>query len=399
MDFPQTTVEKLRAYCRTKPGSEETLNTFGKHKPTFQLLGGFLDSFARFYIYETPVKLELRCTLERLIMLQPHYPAITVSHRMRWETVGWKWTEVRLDDSVAIDELLRLLDESYTLAFDALCEHDKQFIRLNAEALSSSERFKRLLELHQLTHRQVEIEALIRPAISLQAHRTDDEQIPIGYSKIGGLPDFPPGVKWPFMDEFPSAFVAQINLAQISPEVNQDRLPEHGLLSFFSVNAWQLEDGDIPADLPWERATSQVLYFTDEASTLKRHPKPNEVDMRVFPSAEVIFETTSSLPRASDSTRDPVLLALGWSEQEYEHLDDLYFDFAYDHDTNHQMLGYAGSMQETVAVLGNVLLLEIGSDLALDLMWGDGGSLYFTISETDLRQHNFTDVCGDFQTC
>lgn len=398
MDFSQTTVEKLCAYCRTKPDSEETLNTFGKHTPTFQLLGGFLDSFARFYIYETPVKLELRCTLERLAMLQPDYPAITVSDRMRWETIGWKWTEVRLDDSVPSDELLRLLDESYTLVFDALSEHDKQFIRLNMETLSSSERFRRLLELHQLTHRQAAIEALIRPAISLQVRRMDDTQLPFGCSKIGGLPDLPPQVEWPFTGEFPSAFVAQINLAEIPFDVNQQRLPEHGLLSFFSVNAWQLEDGDMPGDLPWERA-SQVLYFTGDTSTLKRHPKPDQVDMRVFPSAEVTFETTSSLPRASDSTRDPVLLALGWFEQEYERLDDLYFDFAYDHDTNHQMLGYAGSMQETVALAGSVLLLEIGSDLTLDLMWGDGGILYFTITETDLRQNNFTNVYGDFQTC
>ncbi len=39
-----------------------------------------------------------------------------------------------------------------------------------------------------------------------------------------------------------------------------------------------------------------------------------------------------------------------------------------------------------------MLLLQLDSDDGADLMWGDGGMLYFWIRKEDLRQHRFDKV-------
>jgi uncharacterized protein YwqG len=71
---------------------------------------------------------------------------------------------------------------------------------------------------------------LSRPSFHLQTTKISDEDISIGTSKLGGLPDLPTDCPWPMLDEKPLSFVGQINLAQLpQPCV----APQEGLLSFF----------------------------------------------------------------------------------------------------------------------------------------------------------------------
>jgi hypothetical protein len=86
---------------------------------------------------------------------------------------------------------------------------------------------------------------LLRPAIGISSIPAPANSIPIGASKFGGAPDLPAGVPWPSENGIPFHLIAQINLAEIAPFDLENRLPDHGLLSFFCYEGvWP--EGSIP---------------------------------------------------------------------------------------------------------------------------------------------------------
>jgi uncharacterized protein YwqG len=236
-----------------------------------------------------------------------------------------------------------------------------------------------------------------------------ESKLSLGYSKIGGLPDLPEGWMYPLFDGKPLAFLAQVNLAEIPTAIQRDPLPSIGIMYFFSVFGWQQEDGDHHPDLSWERCNepgfSQVLYFEGDSATLTPAAKP--VGIKVFKAAPVRFVEVLSLPRASDYARDPVLDDLDWPEEEFERFTDLYFDFSFvlrrkiGSTPNHKLLGYPDPIQTTITQSGSRLLCQIDSDyhnLDTDMMWGDGGMIYFTIDYSDLERREFSTVHSDMQS-
>jgi len=92
---------------------------------------------------------------------------------------------------------------------------------------------------------------------------------------------------------------------------------------------------------------------------------------------------------------------LGWDESDCEKLDDLYYDFACAsrYPDGHQLLGYADSIQTKVTKPGNRLLFQVYSDyFNANMMWGDGGMIYFIIDETDLNRADFSNVTADLHS-
>jgi len=59
---------------------------------------------------------------------------------------------------------------------------------------------------------------------------TNEDDIPVGASKIGGRPDLPAGFSWPGTQ----SFVLQLDLSKLPPEVIDLDLPREGLLLFFA---------------------------------------------------------------------------------------------------------------------------------------------------------------------
>lgn len=74
---------------------------------------------------------------------------------------------------------------------------------------------------------------LARPAITLHGTPCRDTDIPIGFPKIGGLPDLPAGTSWPAGPNGPLRFGAQIHLSLTKTFDLQNELPERGLMAFF----------------------------------------------------------------------------------------------------------------------------------------------------------------------
>ncbi len=404
MQKPATVlVKSLQAYCSAKPGIIPSI-TFGEAHPSYHILGQFLLHFAHFFLDETPIRLLLRCKISMLEGRQ-NDPAMQISKTMRWEGNDWKWVEVLLDGTLSEAELIKLLDDSYEICIQQLNEHDMQLVHIAEQPLTMRQAIHTLIYLNKLKNKHQEIESLIQSAILLRTSPIDEAQLHLGQSKLGGSPDLPPDWTYPHFNGKPLAFLAQINLAEIPISLPKTSLPATGILYFFSVFGWQDKLGGSHVELPWQLSKepnfSQVLYFNGTPSVLKRQLAPSGI--KTFKSASVNFTHILSLPRAYEYARDPVLMNLDWTAEEFERFDNVYSDFNFimtrklGFTPNHKLLGYCDPIQAPITQSNTRLLCQIASDNYTEMMWADGGIIYFTISQSDLENQNFTTVYSDMQ--
>ncbi|MGW7679182.1 YwqG family protein [Kribbella sp. NPDC054772] len=222
------------------------------------------------------------------------------------------------------------------------------------------------------------------------------------YSRLGGLPDLPVSTTWPRNDDVPLSFIAQVNLAEVAPYEPDGLLPRDGLLSFFydavSQGAWGFD----PAD----HGSAAVVYTPDSAVTERRDP-PADL------SGGGVFGALGLRPRAE-------LTFAPWESYDVERLGMTRDEgFAYAElfegqgDVIHRLIGHPdpvqGDMQVECQLVTNGLycgdstgyddaraaglqdgaaewrlLLQVDSEDAIDMMWGDVGRLYYWIRRSDL---------------
>lgn len=159
---------------------------------------------------------------------------------------------------------------------------------------------------------------LLRPAPGrMETNGVGPAEIPAGASRVGGLPELPPGFPWARgedctgMDagdmagyDAPAGFLAQVNLAEIAHTQAARDLPSAGVLSFF---AFQDPDEDLP-----DIVGARVMYFPD-ASVLVPTEPPGELSATnaLIPPRRLAFEETLDLPEyrsgpwSGDLTPDP----------------------------------------------------------------------------------------------
>lgn len=222
---------------------------------------------------------------------------------------------------------------------------------------------------------------LARPALDYKAVRTADKKIPVGASKLGGLPDLPVGMVWPCHDEEPLSFLGQFNFAELSQSVVCRELPAAGWLSVFCRY-----DGDGDDDFP--KGTWQVLYFPEGTKLVRARSGPE----MTFRSGRLTFTETLTLPEEDSPFRKEIGLrsdAAAWSK---------YQTNVAGYRGGHQILGYPCGIQGDVLGRKTVRhLLTIGPDKVTGWEWGDGGSLYFVLPEADLKAGRFDRVTMDMQ--
>ncbi len=265
------------------------------------------------------------------------------------------------------------------------------------------------------------------PAVRILVDRVDDALIPIGASKLGGLPDLPAGVDWPAWHEH-MAFIGQFNLVAVAPFDRENILPTHGLLSFFyetSGEPLHSERWGLPEDAPYLDDYGldlslgwRVLYHDADPATFVRQRQPADLNVWVrYHACTARFATDYTLPDVDG----PELFPLGLTSEERYQLIEL------DHEINrgareeqgHHLLGYpynlggnslleahAGPgiwLNDWVAEGGDQLraiaqaaadkwrlLLQIDSGGATEMDWGGGGVLHYVIERAALRTHDFT---------
>jgi len=254
--------------------------------------------------------------------------------------------------------------------------------------------------------------ALSRPAVHLRP-RTG-----AGFSRLGGLPTMPETVPWPTWQEKPQAFLAQIDLKEVS-HVMRSFLPTTGYLYFFydqDQGVWGFDPKDAGG---W-----RVLYVEGDGASFPERAAPAGL------AEEFIYQPKPVTPCGIDLLPDTQ--ALPQESYDYDRDGDAYYQlrseaFGTGTVVRHQMLGYpspiqnpdmelecqltsngistgtaAGYQDPRVAELKAgardwKLLLQLESDDDIGWMWGDVGTLYFWVREQDARAGDFSRVRMVFQ--
>ncbi|HEY3696827.1 YwqG family protein [Phenylobacterium sp.] len=222
-----------------------------------------------------------------------------------------------------------------------------------------------------------------------------------GFCKLGGDPELPHHMAWPTGERAPRAFLAQIDLAEAAASRGLDWLPEAGRLYAF-YDDQRLGFGD----------TVQILHSPDPPGPPRAPPAGLAAKMR-FPDRRVGFLPLSSMPSLDWLGMDVVELDIG--DQALDALADLSNE-PFGDELQHRIGGYPGEIQGTNMRLACEhlarglkydpqaevppaieraskswrLLLQIDSDPALRMNWGDGGRLYIFVRAQHARAGDFS---------
>lgn len=300
--------------------------------------------------------------------------------------------------------------------------------------MSQPSQLECLLEKHQLLGRAAQIKSLVRPALSLRKRFTlcvTEEPkrffgllggqrkegkvasaCSCGGSKFGGIPDVPAGFDWPQFKEQPLTFLAQLNCAELHRIQPNLPLPSNGMLYFFADAAMETTPDELNG------SSARPLVFANNAVGLSPTEAPGE-QTQLLPEFPMDFALVSTLPdRETEECR-----AMQLSADELERYTELHSELTTESGTPwHQFGGYPTNIQGDVRIefdwtpdtapgggaaqsvkttpVGEwQLLLQLDSDDDLNVMWGDAGTIYFGIRETDLRAGHFDRAAVAFQCC
>jgi len=242
-----------------------------------------------------------------------------------------------------------------------------------------------------------------------------------GKSRIGGKLDDLVASEWPTRNGEPLSFLAQLDLTEVRQADGPDWLPPDGdLLFFYDVEhePWGFD----PAD----RGGWRVIYRPAGMADAAADATPDLPQGLIFAEKRLSAIASESLPEANS---DRLGLGLqGLSDDEWDQLFDVSED-RFEGLPGHQVGGFArpiqGDHMELEAQLASngiycgdpsgyedprakelesgakdwLLLLQLDSDDDVDMMWGDGGRLYFWIREQDARSGDFSNVWMVLQCC
>jgi len=257
------------------------------------------------------------------------------------------------------------------------------------------------------------IESTALPSIRLMTRRLDNADFKRGASRIGGVPDVPPGFIWPCWlptkQPAPLGFIAQIDLADL-PHV-ETSLPISGWLYFFYdrlLEPW----GYHPAD----RVCWRVAFVDCPRSNLKPAELPKDLDTKHVANAcavEATVELTlpehlehvefgSPLEEAYTRLRGQVMEGKGRTHhrllghpQPIQNTMELECQLASNGVYCGDLKGYQSARAKALEVGATDwrLLLQIDTDeKGPGWMWGDMGRIYYWIKRQDLATRRFEDV-------
>ncbi len=263
---------------------------------------------------------------------------------------------------------------------------------------------------------------MIRPTVGIRTKSSDDKNVKVGNSKIGGKPDLPKDFEWPKSDDKSMLFCAQYNLSELAKFDKENVLPKKGFFYIF-----------LGLDQEWNEfngVNQPFKFIFSETENIIRTEFPNDLEEnQTFKTAEIEYFQFYTIP-------DDENYKLFEFEKKYE---DFYFYFYQptdeylieelyeDSNKMHQILGHDRSIQSSVVYefaskeLGLYLaessehkkrwndILELSKTYELLLQldcddsntdlskYGGSGTYYFGLSKTDLEKKNFDDIKMSFQ--
>jgi uncharacterized protein YwqG len=278
----------------------------------------------------------------------------------------------------------------------------------SAEAPSAPKDWRSALDENGLSRYAPALARLVRPAVELRTRGGAGSALAVGQSRIGGAPDLPPGFRWPTYAGKHLAFVAQIDLAEVARVMPDGPLPKRGHLWFFYAPDQERWGFD-----PKDAGSSVVHYQADGRLARRALPDDLPAEGRFAPCA-VSLRTYDDIPDGTDA-RNPTA---GADEVTQGRYDDARNAVTSSGATSHKLLGYPEPVQDAMELecamvtngvyMGDAtgtqhprfkeldatkydwrLLMQIDSDDAAKMMWGDAGRLYFWIRDQDLRERRF----------
>lgn len=252
------------------------------------------------------------------------------------------------------------------------------------------------------------LDQLILNSIRLSTNPSYEAAIQPGQSKLGGLPDLPPGAAWPALNDAPMEFIAQIQLADAHPLDTAGVLPAQGLLSFFYDSSQQTYGSD-----PNDRAGLKVLYFTQPPSALRRTDAPASLPAQGRARVcSIGMSDELTLPQRPNLE----IAGLQWTADDQERYDNALQQLtSADKHPIHRLLGHPDTIQDDMRLQCQlaangvadpgaapdrvkqltpganewILLLQVDSDPSIGMQWGDAGMLYFWIRRNGLARKQF----------
>ena len=268
------------------------------------------------------------------------------------------------------------------------------------------------------------LDNLKKNEITLSTEFNNNSEI-VDKSKIGGRPYLPKDFIWPYYQELPLSFLAQINLEEVSSLDKDKLLPNSGILYFF----YELETQEWGYS-PQDKGCAKVFYFEDISNfELINFPEDME-DYYKIPEFKVNFKSNISLPSYEDFdnlNEDEKILEKYKTYENFKDFEDKLFDeyseicdeYMKSLKNYTKLLGYPdiiqNSMEEECAAVTRginmggigylhlkkyhdeikkaskdwVLLFQMDTVESDDyeLMFGDCGHIYFWIKKEDLANN------------
>jgi hypothetical protein len=244
---------------------------------------------------------------------------------------------------------------------------------------------------------------LVRPTLLLVPAKEP------GFSKLGGDPELSPDLEWPAAVAGSRTFLGQIDLGAFQPHTPLDWLPNEGrFYAFYDPDRHGFAD------------VVSILYSTEPAGPAT--PPPAKVRWR-FPERWVAFMTFGSAPSLEWLYLDANELDLDF--EAFDESLEAIADAPPSDELQHRIGGYPNEIQSECMPLSCEhlarglpepawdeapppaieraskawrLLLQIDSDPALKMSFGDAGRLYVFIRERHARAANFSKTVALWQT-
>jgi len=284
-----------------------------------------------------------------------------------------------------------------------------------------------LIDKHDLSEYKDFILQHSKPAIHLTREFVPNEDdLPIGASKIGGNPDLPADFEWQFYRGQPLTFLAQFKMSDVKPYDVDNVLPESSWLYFF-YDTWSPHIIE-----SWNNKGFLVYYVENDETTLQRIPHVTfeefNFQIRALPAFKLNFSKLIT-PSVSDEflqllSGDTFL----WESDLVTKYYGIENDITHKCSPLHYLLGNPFTIQgdprlEAQKAMNGLdifknysqdvydklkiglsdwrLLFQFDTDSVEEanfyLMFGDTGRLYYMIREQDLKTRIFDKVWGSVQ--
>ncbi len=272
------------------------------------------------------------------------------------------------------------------------------------------------------------LKLFLKPAIRMESSLASAHPLPVGASKLGGLPDLPPTLTWPTWKEVPMVFLVQINLQEVAPYDLEQLLPAHGFLYFFcqsqslsqgfDTKVWDYID-------PYEPESWRVLFFDGKTADLHATPVPEGLAPEaLLPGCTLHFGPALTLPPEESAMITSLHLGKEERQQYWDLLqtfDDVFLDTGDTVYHHHRLLGYPFQTQGDMQLLCQMAslrvkqwirldeeakasiktsalewihLLQIDTDEYAQVTWGEYGSFSYWIKQADLKRQDFKECCA-----